>query len=238
MQEWQEMQSQDFASAVESIGNTTKSDMTFYTPSGLVFQSTSPEVFEKMILGCRIDQDAFYNITYLNQRYYIHAEEAVNVGYWSLYAPIVNESGKLLAILNIPYTEKSYDFRRETFFHALMILNIFLLLLIASLLLSTKEVKLMFAPLVERGKKMNVAHVHNLEYIKYDRQDEITSLVEAYNRMVKDLSDSTMKLAQAERDKAWSQIARQVAHEIKNPLTHIKLEIQRLIRQKQKNNPT
>ena len=238
MQEWQEMQSQDFASAVESIGNTTKSDMTFYTPSGLVFQSTSPEVFEKMILGCRIDQDAFYNITYLNQRYYIHAEEAVNVGYWSLYAPIVNESGKLLAILNIPYTEKSYDFRRETFFHALMILNIFLLLLIASLLFSTKEVNLMFAPLVEMGKKMNVADVHNLEYIKYDRQDEITSLVEAYNRMVKDLSDSTMKLAQAERDKAWSQMARQVAHEIKNPLTPIKLEIQRLIRLKQKNNPT
>jgi nitrogen fixation/metabolism regulation signal transduction histidine kinase len=55
--------------------------------------------------------------------------------------------------------------------------------------------------------------------------------------MVKELKDSTMKLAQAERDKAWSQMARQVAHEIKNPLTPIKLEIQRLIRLKQNNNP-
>jgi nitrogen fixation/metabolism regulation signal transduction histidine kinase len=55
--------------------------------------------------------------------------------------------------------------------------------------------------------------------------------------MVHDLSDSTRKLAQAERDKAWSQMARQVAHEIKNPLTPIKLEIQRLIRLKQKGNP-
>ena len=97
MQDWQEMLNQDFASAIETISNTTKSDMTFYTPAGLVFRSTSPEVFEKMILGCRIDQDAFYNITYLHQRYYIHAEKAVNVGYWSLYAPIVNESGKLTA---------------------------------------------------------------------------------------------------------------------------------------------
>jgi DNA replication and repair protein RecF len=55
--------------------------------------------------------------------------------------------------------------------------------------------------------------------------------------MVKDLSESTKKLAQAERDNAWSQMARQVAHEIKNPLTPIKLQIQRLIRLKEKNNP-
>ena len=52
-----------------------------------------------------------------------------------------------------------------------------------------------------------------------------------------DLSESTRQLAQAERDKAWSQMARQVAHEIKNPLTPIKLQIQRLIRLKQNNNP-
>ena len=55
--------------------------------------------------------------------------------------------------------------------------------------------------------------------------------------MVKELKDSTVKLAQAERDKAWSQMARQVAHEIKNPLTPIKLQIQRLIMMKQNGNP-
>ena len=59
----------------------------------------------------------------------------------------------------------------------------------------------------------------------------------SYNRRVRDLSDSTRQLAQAERDNAWSEMARQVAHEIKNPLTPIKLEIQRLIRLKQNNNP-
>jgi len=95
----------------------------------------------------------------------------------------------------------------------------------------------MFSPLLEMGKKMNVADVHNLEYIIYKREDEISSLVDAYNRMVHDLSDSTRQLAQAERDKAWSQMARQVAHEIKNPLTPIKLQIQRLIRMKQNGNP-
>ena len=87
------------------------------------------------------------------------------------------------------------------------------------------------------GKKMNAADINNLQYIIYRREDEISSLVDAYNRMVKDLSESTKKLAQAERDNAWSQMARQVAHEIKNPLTPIKLQIQRLIRLKEKNNP-
>lgn len=95
----------------------------------------------------------------------------------------------------------------------------------------------MFAPLVEMGQKMTSADINNLEYIIYQRDDEISSLVDAYNRMVRDLSNSTIQLAQAERDNAWSQMARQVAHEIKNPLTPIKLELQRLIRLKQKNNP-
>ena len=95
----------------------------------------------------------------------------------------------------------------------------------------------MFRPLSEMGRKMNVSDVDHLEYIVYDQEDEITSLVRAYNLMVHDLSDSTRQLAQAERDKAWSAMARQVAHEIKNPLTPIKLKLQMLIRRKQTGNP-
>ena len=137
----------------------------------------------------------------------------------------------------MPYTTQNYDFRREAFFHAALIINLFLLLLIGSLLFSTREVNSLFSPLIEMGKKMNVADIHDLKLIRYTREDEISSLVDAYNRMVLDLSESTRQLAQAERDKAWSQMARQVAHEIKNPLTPIKLQIQRLIRLKEKNNP-
>ena len=234
---WRDLMTPEFGIVMENISNTTKSDITFYTPEGKVFRSTTPEVFEKMILGSRIDQDAYHNICRLNQRYYIHREKLAGYGYWALYAPIFNDNQQIMAIVCIPYTDKNYDFRREAFFHASLIINLFLLLLIASLLFSTREVNSMFAPLVEMGRKMNSANINNLEYIIYKRQDEISSLVDAYNRMVHDLSESTQKLALAERDKAWSQMARQVAHEIKNPLTPIKLEIQRLIRLKQKGNP-
>ena len=235
---WQELMNQETSAALENIGNTTKSDITLYTPEGKVFHSTTPEIFEKQILGSRINEEAYKNIKYNNQRYFIHREKIANYSYWMLYAPLFNDNREMIAILCIPYTERNYDFRREASFHAALIINLFLLLLICSLLFSTKEVNQMFMPLIEMGGKMAKADINNPEYIIYKREDEISSLIDAYNRMVKDLSESTQKLASAERDKAWSEMARQVAHEIKNPLTPIKLEIQRLIRLKQKGNPS
>jgi len=232
-----DFQTPAFRAAIENISTTTKSDITLYTPEGKVFYSTTPEVFDKMVLGNRIDQDAYHNISSRNQRFFINREKISDFSYWVLYAPVFNSDREIIAIASSPYTDGDYDFRREAFFHAALLINLFLLLLIISLLFSTKEVNQMFSPLIEMGKKMNTTDIHNLETIRYEGEDEISSLVDAYNRMVKELSDSTVRLAQAERDKAWSQMARQVAHEIKNPLTPIKLEIQRLIRLKSNGNP-
>ena len=234
--DWQDLNSQEFSSSLENISNTTKCDITLYTPGGKVFHSTTPEVFERMIMGSRIDQNAYYNIRDRHQRFFIHRENITDYGYWAMYAPVFNDKGRMIAIIGTPYTDRNFDFRREAFFHAALIINLFLLLLIGSLLFSTREVNALFSPLIEMGKKMNVADIHNLEYIIYKRDDEISSLVDAYNRMVKALSESTRQLTLAERDKAWSQMARQVAHEIKNPLTPIKLQIQRLIRLKKNGN--
>lgn len=234
---WQDLNTPEFTAQLENIGNTTKSDITIYTPGGKVFKSTTPEVFERMIMGSRLDEQAYHNIRDLHQRFFIHREKVTDYSYWALYAPIFNDNGQMIAIISVPYTDSNFDFRREAFFHGALIFNIFLLLLICSLIFSTREVSSLFSPLIEMGKKMNAADINNLQYIIYTREDEISSLVDAYNRMVKDLSESTVKLAQAERDNAWSQMARQVAHEIKNPLTPIKLQIQRLIRLKEKNNP-
>ena len=234
---WQDLATTSFTSRVNDVGNSTKSDITLYTPEGRLFSSTSPEIFENRILGSRINTQAFHNIRSRSKRFYIMEEDIDGYDYWAIYAPLINSDGKIIAILCAPYTDTDYDFMKESFFHAAVIMNVFILLLIMSLLITNRIINSMFSPLVEMGKKMSGGSVNDLEYIIYKRQDEISSLVDAYNRMVKDLSDSTKQLAQAERDKAWSQMARQVAHEIKNPLTPIKLEIQRLIRLKQNNNP-
>lgn len=236
-EDWTAFASSAFSSVLEDIGNATKSDISLYTPEGKIFKSTSQEIFEKNIMGSRVDEEAFYNIRSRSRRFYVQEEETGGYSYWTLYAPLLNDRGEIIAIMSIPYTDTDYDFMKEGFFHAALIINVFILLLIISLVIGNRIINSMFSPLVEMGKKMSGGNVDNLEYITYNREDEISSLVEAYNRMVKDLSYSTKQLAQAERDKAWSQMARQVAHEIKNPLTPIKLEIQRLIRLKQNNNP-
>jgi nitrogen fixation/metabolism regulation signal transduction histidine kinase len=119
----------------------------------------------------------------------------------------------------------------------MFIITVFLLLLILARFFSARVVDKMFGPLIDMGAKMKEARTNGLEYIIYERDDEISSLVRAYNLMVHDLSVSSREAAQVERDKAWSQMARQVAHEIKNPLTPMKLQIQRIVRLRQKQVP-
>ena len=95
----------------------------------------------------------------------------------------------------------------------------------------------LFRPLTALSRKMTVSDVDHLEPLVYDGDDEITPLVQAYNRMVRDLGESARRLAQVERDKAWTDMARRVAHDLKNPLTPIKLQLQMLMRMKATGNP-
>ena len=223
--------------AIEQVGNDLKCDITLFTPDGRMVLSTTPEVYDRMIAGCRLSENAYYSIVREHRRYSIQPERMGNRRYYALYAPVMNAEGNMAAIVSTPYTEQSYDFENEALVHILSIITVFLLLLLLARVVAGEVIDRMFRPLSEMGRKMNVSDVDHLEYIVYDQEDEITSLVRAYNLMVHDLSDSTRQLAQAERDKAWSAMARQVAHEIKNPLTPIKLKLQMLIRMKQTGNP-
>lgn len=212
-----------------SIGEHTKSDLTLYTPAGRVFKSTKPDVFERMFWGVRMNEDAFKNIMYENRRYFIQKESVFDKSYYAMYAPLFGGDGKVLAILCAPYTDTGLEFRTEAVYHSLFMVTLFFILLSLARIITFRFIDKMFRPLLYMGRKMESARSEGLEYIIYDRDDEISTLVRAYNLMVHDLSESSRQLARAERDKAWSEMARQVAHEIKNPLTPIKLQIQRLI---------
>ena len=233
----EDLSGKEFEDALESASNTMRTDITLYGTDGKVFDSTTPEIFDRMIFGSRINQAAFHNIAHEHKRYYIQREKISGKSYTALYAPICNGEGKVLALMSSPYLEENYDLKMDAVMHLVTILTLFLILLIVARFMIRAIVGKMFMPLELMGRKMSAADVESLEHIRYDNDDEITSLVRSYNRMVDDLTRSTRELAQAERDKAWSAMARQVAHEIKNPLTPMKLQIQRLIRLKQRNAP-
>lgn len=223
--------------SLDDIGGFTNSDITLYTPSGKVFLSTYPEVFEKMVLSPRMESAPYNAIMGGNNRFFVNRERISGQSYNAMYAPIFNEGGTLLAIASSPYTESTTDFKSEAIFHTIFILTVFLILMILSRIITSEVVEKMFHPLFDMSRKMKQARTSGLEYIIYDRDDEISPLVRAYNLMVHDLSESSKQAAQLERDKAWSEMARQVAHEIKNPLTPIRLQIQRIARLKAKGDP-
>ncbi len=236
-QDYTAFNTQEAATVIEDISNTMKSDITLYTTDGKEFRSTTPEVFERMLLGSRMNQEAFENLIYKNRRYYIGREEIGSKKTWILYAPVFNSQGKMISIMASPYTDGSFDFKSKAVIHSMTLITVFIFLLLLARYLMERAVDKMVKPISEIGRKMNEVDINNLEYIVYERDDEVSTLVRAYNLMVHDLYNSTKQLTQAERDKAWATMARQVAHEIKNPLTPIKLQIQRLIRQKAIGNP-
>lgn len=226
---YEDFDTQQAAQMLSAIGDHTESDLTLYTTDGRVFKTTRAEVFERMLWGLRADEDAYRSIMYENKRFFIHKEKSFGRQYYAMYAPLFNADGKVLAILCAPYTDTGLEFRTEAVFHSLFIITLFFILLSVARLISSRIIDRMFIPILDMGRKMSSARDEGLEYIIYEREDELSTLVRAYNLMVHDLSESSRQLARAERDKAWSEMARQVAHEIKNPLTPIKLQIQRLI---------
>lgn len=233
-----QMMDASFASDLEAVSETTDSDIVLYTPDGRLFMTSSPEIRDRQITSFRIDPDAYRAINFAHQRYFIKKIGSFRRSYHMLYAPIMNSTGRTVAIASTIYVQRDYDFSRDAFFHAATIISFFLILLFVAVVLSASITRSIFQPLLAMRQKMIGADPSSLEQIDYQGNDEITLLVGAYNKMVSDLKDSTAALAAAERDKAWSEMARQVAHEIKNPLTPIKLEIQRLVRLKQRNDPS
>lgn len=234
----QEVSPSQLSAMLEEIALTYKSDIVLYTPEGKVWRSTSPELFRQMLIGNRMNDRAYESLRMGNERYCIVSETLRGSSFKNLYAPVHNAAGSTIAYISTPYIgDTSRYFSAESMVFVLSILAIFLMLLLIVRASLRAFLSRMFRPIVDIGRKMDATDVTHLEYIDYERDDEISTLVRAYNRMVQELTDSTRRLAQAERDRAWSEMARQVAHEIKNPLTPIKLRLQMLIRMKESGNP-
>ncbi|MFN7119006.1 MAG: ATP-binding protein [Saprospiraceae bacterium] len=115
-----------------------------------------------------------------------------------------------------------------------------LITLYAFLLLMTGVFAIIIAnsitkPIVKVGEKLSHVQLGQNEPLEWKSQDEIGELIAEYNKMIKKLAENTEKLKQSERESAWREMAKQVAHEIKNPLTPIKLSIQYLLHTAQSN---
>ncbi len=218
------------------LSNIFRTDINIYGIDGNLLASSRVEIFQRGLVSARMNSNAFYEI-YQNYQYesYFQPEKIGELSYLSVYKPIINNRGQILGAINLPYfiTQDKYSQEISTFIVAFI--NLYVLLLLASIVLAVFIANEITRPLVviqENLQKMQLGK-HN-EPIYYRRNDEIGSLVKEYNKKVEELAVSAELLARSERESAWREMAKQVAHEIKNPLTPMKLNIQYLQRAKKK----
>jgi nitrogen fixation/metabolism regulation signal transduction histidine kinase len=143
--------------------------------------------------------------------------------------PLYNEQGSLLGYINLPYFSRQDELKREISTFLVTFLNIYILLLLFGVFVTILISNYITAPLSMLAGKMSRLRLGIVnEKITWYHDDEIGQLVSEYNRMIDELARSAEMLARSERESAWREMARQVAHEIKNPLTPMKLSAQHL----------
>ena len=209
------------------------SDINLYDPQGELLASSRPEVFERKLVGRKMNPVAFHELHVHHKMEFIHFERIGEMKFWSAHVPFYNGLNELVAYLNLPYFAKQSIIRQEISTFVVAILNAYFLLIFITVVLTvllSNQVTRSLRLLHDKFTKMELGGIN--ETVDYKRKDEIGSLVKSYNRMVEELQASAEKLAKSERETAWREMAKQVAHEIKNPLTPMKLSVQHLQRAK------
>lgn len=211
--------------------STYKVDINLYNQKGRLLNSTKPYLTENEVLGNQMNPKAFAELTLNESSQLLLQEELEGSDYLSAYVPLFNGKNQVIGYLNTPYFAKNEELNKQISSLVVNILNIYFLLLLAGVLIAYFISRQISKPLLLIREKIakTVLRGEN-ELIVYERDDEIGQLVKQYNKMVLELEESANEMAETEREDAWREMAKQVAHEIKNPLTPMKLSIQHLQR--------
>ncbi|MCX2839479.1 MULTISPECIES: sensor histidine kinase [Salinimicrobium] len=157
----------------------------------------------------------------------------------SSYTYITDNKFRPLAILNLPYLEDDYFITRDLRNFLVKLTEVYLFMLVLAILLAY-----FLSKYITRSLKTVSERIHQTRLDKKNQKieignvsEEIYTLVAAYNSMIDELEESAAKLATSEREQAWREMAKQVAHEIKNPLTPMRLSVQSFQRKFDPNDP-
>jgi len=205
------------------------SDINLYDINGRLLASSRPQIFDEGLKSELMGTLPYEQLARNKRTLFIGDEKIGHYKYLSAYLPFRNEQNKLTAYINLPYFAREQELRQEISAFLVAFINIYVILTVLAVIISILAGNYLMRPLQiirNRFSRLNLGQTN--EKISYSRKDELGDLINEYNLMVDKLADSALKLAQSERESAWREMARQVAHEIKNPLTPMKLSIQHL----------
>lgn len=206
-------------------------DINLYDLDGILLATSRPEIFQKGLVGKQINQNAYTELALNGKAQFIQKESIGELTYSSIYIPLKNIENNVIAYINLPYFTSDNNLQKNISNLLITTINIYVVLFLLTILLAfiisnqiTKPLRMLQNKFkaVQLGKKQ--------QEIVYEKEDEVGQLVKEYNLMVTKLEESVRQLAESERESAWREMAKQIAHEIKNPLTPMKLSVQLLQR--------
>ncbi|MBS1598796.1 MAG: HAMP domain-containing histidine kinase [Bacteroidetes bacterium] len=214
---------------IDNIAEIHGNDINLYNLQGSLIVSSNPFVYTKGMLSDQMQPLAYYYMHQLNSVEFFNNEKMGRISYQSIYCPVRIGNGSACAYLNVPSfsTEDELNDEISKFLVTIINLNVFIFLIAGTIaLFLTNRITSSFTLISEKMRQVNLSKTNEL--VVWKNKDEIGGLITEYNKMVEKLDESAAALAKSEREGAWREMARQVAHEIKNPLTPMKLSIQYL----------
>ncbi len=210
------------------IATLVKTDFNLY---GLrtILASSKPELFVAGVLDSRISADAYANIVIRKKRFYLERQQIGQLPYVIGYRPIVAEDGSTAGIVSVPTLYRQIEIDEELTRRDSLLYGVYTIVVLLSVVVGT-----VFANQISSPVRRLMEAARHIGSGRLDlpappgRTDELGQLEDAFHRMAGDLRRVQMAMRQTEREIAWREMAKQVAHEIKNPLTPMKLSIQHL----------
>lgn len=206
-------------------------DINLYDNDGYLLATSRPKVFNVGLLSEQMNPIAYKQMNFNQKSEFVHDENIGELNYSSAYLPFYNNDGERLGFINLQHFGQQSEFENQIQKFMVAIINVFILLLAISIVLAIFISAWLTSPLrILQESFASVKFGKYNEQISYDGEDEIGALVKDYNQKLLELEFAAQQLAKNERESAWREMAKQVAHEIKNPLTPMKLSVQQLLR--------
>jgi signal transduction histidine kinase len=213
-------------------------DINLFDLKGDLIATSQAPLFDRGIISRKMNANAFFHFAGSSESQFSQSENIGALTYRATYFPLKDANDKTLAFVGIPYYERNQNIDDEVGAFLIALMNVYVFLLICAAALAYFISNSVTRPLSFIADKLQMVNLGKKnEPIEWNSRDEIGILVKQYNRMIRELENSAEQLARTERESAWREMAKQIAHEIKNPLTPMKLSIQYLQKAINENHP-
>ena len=216
-----------FQERIYEISSINKLNISFYDLNGNLLKSSIASAFEKLDLK-PLSEDIITELAQNSNHRIVKDRQEDVIGYQSSYTYINDPKFKRIGILELQFTQDNSEIEKELREFISRLGLVYLLMFLIAIALAYFLSSYITRSIQTISDKMQQTRLNerNEKIILNAASSEIEVLVEAYNNMIDQLEESAAKLARSEREQAWREMAKQVAHEIKNPLTPMRLTVQ------------